>query len=85
MADADFWTALQGQSHVILRTPLGNWIVDPLGPADPTMTKLRQALGIEIELKAGPLSQADLEAPSLFSTLGLLAVAGGLLYLTKGR
>lgn len=76
---AGIFDALQGQTHIIVRTPLGVWIMDPLAPADPTVTKIKEALGIEIELHAGDISPADLAAPSLVSSLGLLAVAGGLL------
>lgn len=61
---------------IILRTPLGIYWIDPFAPPDPTVSRIVKALGIELELKVGPPSQEDLDAPQLSS--GLLMIGGAL-------
>jgi hypothetical protein len=86
---ADFPMIPQGIAHVILRTPIGIWAVDPAAPPDPTVSGIMQALGIGVELKLGGLTEADLHAPSLPSNLALLlgglALGGYLLYQHRKR
>jgi hypothetical protein len=79
--------ALTGVSNIILHTPIGIWAVDPFAAPDPTVAGIMNALGISIELKMGPLTPADLAAPSLPTNLGLLiggaVLVGIMLYQRK--
>lgn len=65
-----------GTATVVLRTPLGVWIVDPFAPPDPTIDKIIKWLGIEVEMRLGPPTPEDLAAPQL--STGLVMVAGAM-------
>jgi hypothetical protein len=88
MATAPGDSIFAGVSQVVLRTPLGIWAVDPFATPDPTVTSIMNALGISVELRMGPLSPADLQAPSLPTNLGLLigaVVLGGIMLYQRKR
>lgn len=69
-----------GAVHLIVRTPLGTAVVDPFTPErSDTARAIMDALGIEVELRLGPVPDEDLAAPGLGEGLGSLLMIGGVI------
>jgi hypothetical protein len=63
------------QPHIILRTPMGNAVVDPLAVSQDQRTQdIMNALGITMEVRFGPVPADVLQGPSLGTNLGLVAI-----------
>lgn len=89
---ADFASLLAqippGTVSVILTTPIGTQIIDPLAPPDPATQRALEAMGIHMTVRLGAPTAEELAQPSLaenLKTLGILGAGAAALYFLRPK